>query len=251
MKPDLVAAFRAVSSGYSADRIVADPELNTAFIDRCRSLGLAEPAPELNRGLLNMRKQGILKGPRALLTSFPDESSYRFAAEMAIRFLERRDKVTLDDVICDPDRVAEFDALAAAIAPGFTPLQYRWAALNLRKSARLAPEILAKVVPPERILVQRVAELVLNEIPSWQGLYIFFTPDQPLYVGESENLRSRISKHLDHSDNKFFARWLWEESDAQLHLELQIFPADTTTRVRKALELELIRSRNPLFNVLR
>jgi site-specific DNA-methyltransferase (adenine-specific) len=52
---------------------------------------------------------------------------------MSARYLERRRGVSLDDLICDPDIAAEFDKLASELAPGFTSLEYRWAALALRK----------------------------------------------------------------------------------------------------------------------
>jgi hypothetical protein len=54
---------------------------------------------------------------------------------------------------------------------------------------------------------------------------------------------------LDHSDNKGLARWLWENGIRDLHVEYHVLPAGTTARVRKALEMELICSRNPIFNV--
>ncbi len=72
-----------------------------------------------------------------------------------------------------------------------------------------------------------------------------------LYIGEAENLNSRIRKHIDHSDNRGLARWFWEQGFGDLFLEIHLLPAETTTRVRRALELELIRSRNPEFNVRR
>ena len=58
-----------------------------------------------------------------------------------------------------------------------------------------------------------------------------------------------MKKHLDHSDNKELARWLWQNSAADLRLEIQVLAPDTSTRVRKALEAELISSRGPMFNV--
>ncbi|HKB05039.1 MAG TPA: hypothetical protein VKD90_22640, partial [Gemmataceae bacterium] len=63
-------------------------------------------------------------------------------------------------------------------------------------------------------------------------------------------LYKRIKKHLDHSDNKGLARWLWENGADDLHLELHILSVDHAARDRKALETELIRSRGPKFNVL-
>ena len=141
--------------------------------------------------------------------------------------------------------------LAASISPGFSPLQYRWSALNLRKKSGLTPELLARVAPPKQVLSFPIPSLLLDAIPAEQGLYLFFTPSTCLYVGEAENLRNRIGKHLEHSDNKGLARWMWDQGATELFLELQVLDAATTQKVRRALERELIRGRNPLFNISR
>jgi predicted GIY-YIG superfamily endonuclease len=252
MTAAIVEAFDAVSEGYSTDRVVADPRFNQHFIDECRQRGLEDSVADLNRTLLNFRKKGGLTGrPRAKRTHFEDEDDYRFAAEIAVRFLERREGVSLDAIICDPDRTAEFDLMAGRIAPGYGPLQYRWAALGLRKSKRLEPELVGRIVPPIRLMNTPVRDIKPEQLPTSQGLYLFFAADQLLYVGETENLRKRLTKHLDHSDNKGLARWIWSYGTETLNLEIQILEDGTATRVRRALELELIRSRNPVFNVKR
>jgi site-specific DNA-methyltransferase (adenine-specific) len=251
MRPRIRAALDAAGQGFSPDRVVADPELNAAFLAACREQGCSGSPATLNRALLNLRKAGHLRGRKSLETSFPDIEEYRFAAEMAARFLERREGVSLDAIICDPQLAEEFDQLAAAIMPGFTSLQYRWAALNLRKKKKLQPELLTRLLRPELIANFAVASLAIAEIPARQGIYLFHTQTTPLYAGEAESLQVRIRKHLDHSDNKGLARWLWENVDEPLFLEIQVYPDDTETRVRKALELEVIRSRNPVFNVKR
>lgn len=137
------------------------------------------------------------------------------------------------------------------IAPGFSPLQYRWAALNLRKAKKLSPEILGRVIQSETVLSFHVDGLSHETIPTNQGLYVFYDPPQTLYVGETTNLRGRLKKHLDHSDNRGLARWLWEHGTATALLEIHVLPGKTPTAHRRALEAELIRSRNPLFNVQR
>jgi len=208
MKLEIRRAFEAVRNGYSPDRIVADPDLNAAFL-----------------------------------------AEYRFASEIAARLLERRDQITLDAILCDPVRAAEFDAIAASLAPGFTPLQYRWAALTLRKMRRLVPELISHALPPKAVTMQRVKELDLQQVPRAQGLYVFLERTQALYVGEAENLRTRIEKHLDHSDNKHLARWLWDRGSDEVFLELHELDPSTVTRVRRSLEVELIRSRRPVFNI--
>jgi hypothetical protein len=124
MKSVIVEALDEVCQGYSPDRVVADPELNSQFVAACRKRGLADNVAELNRALFNLRKRRELRGrPRATRTSFADQTNYQFAAEMAIRFIERRDSVSLDDVICDPSRASEFDRLAADISRGYSPIQ--------------------------------------------------------------------------------------------------------------------------------
>ncbi|HEV2968514.1 MAG TPA: GIY-YIG nuclease family protein [Pirellulales bacterium] len=252
MRSSIVAAFVAASNGFAVDRVVADPELNKRFVEECRARGLDDSAAALNQTLLNLRKASGLSGlPRSKRTQIADQEEFRFAAEMAVRFLERRDGVSLDQVICDPRLAEEFDRLAARIAPGFNPLQYRWAALNLRKTKKLAPEIVARIAPPREVRVLRADELIVDVIPAKPGLYLLFAARQLLYVGETENLKKRLTKHLDHSDNKGLARWLWEFGATDVHLEIQILADGTGTRTRKALELELIRSRQPIFNVKR
>ncbi len=252
MTPVIVEAFDAVSDGYSTDRVVADPQFNQRFVAECRRRDLRESVADLNRTLLNFRKQGGLAGrPRAKRTHFQDEDDYRFAAEIAARFLERRDGISLDAVICDDRRAAEFDQVAARIAPGYSPLQYRWAALGLRKAKKLEPELVGRVAPPVDVLQLRVGEIIPDQIPMSQGVYLFIAADQLLYVGETENLRKRLKKHLEHSDNKGLAHWIWEYGKDNLNLEIQVLEDETEARVRRALELELIRSRNPVFNVKR
>lgn len=247
---DVHTPFLQICDGYSPDRVVADPELNNHFLGVCRSLGISVTDEEANKALLNARKAGRLSGYRtARRTSFPNENEYRFASEIAIRFLERRDSVTLDDVICSPVRAAEFDSTAGRICPGFTPLQYRWAALNLRKRRRLQPEPVGKIATTESIINSRVHGLHLDSVSSQPGVYLFFDSNTTLYVGEAQNLRRRIAKHLEHSDSKGLAHWVWEHGTDHLNVELHILPTGTATRVRRALELELIRSRHPEFNI--
>lgn len=251
MKAKIISAFEAVRNGNSVDRVVVDPELNTAFLAECQRLGLDAAGATLNRALINLRKAGHLRGLKSRSPLPGDDDAYRFAAEMAARHMERRDGVTLDDILCDPALAAEFDKLAASISPGFSPLQYRWAALNLRKANRLPPELLARIASPKKVISFPIPALSLDAIPCEQGLYLFFTRDCCLYVGEAENLRNRLGKHLDHSDNKGLARWMWDQGTTELFLELQILEAATTQKVRRALERELIRGRKPTFNISR
>jgi hypothetical protein len=246
-------AYAACYDGFSVDRVIVDPELNRQFIDECRQRGRTESVAELNRELINLRKRGMLSEYKATKrTSFRAEDAYRFAAEIAARFMERQHSSSLDSILCDPALASQFDELAQRIAPGYSPLQYRSAALNLRKVRKLRPELVARVASQaNEVHSWPMREFNLELVPNGQGLYLLYDANELLYVGESDNLRSRLKKHLDHSDNKGFARWLWDTGSDGLNVEIHVLNSDTSARVRKALELELIRSRNPIFNIKR
>ena len=251
MNEQVLQAFLQVRDGRSPDVVVADPDLNTRFLAACRAAGAEGTDVELNHCLYNLRKQGKLKGqPPSRRIPSKNQDDYRFAAEIAARFIEKRDHVTLDRIICDPLLARDFDALAAELAPGFTPFEYRSAALSLRKKRGLRPEIVGRVIVPEQVLNFRADGLDITQIPRQQGIYIFSNVGEGvLYLGEASNLRERIRKHLDHSDRKALARWLWEHGIRDLFLEIHVLPAATVLSHRRAVESELIRSRKPRFNI--
>jgi hypothetical protein len=246
----LANVFARVHEGFSADRVIADPKTNKMFVAECAKCGLTASAPELNRALLNLRKSGGFLAKTTRETSFDDED-YRFASEIAIRILERRDGVTLDDVLCDPHRATEFDSIAASLAPGYTPLEYRWAALALRKERSLSPEIVSRVLRPDEVHLVRLCELNLDSIPRLPGIYVFLDTSsrQALYVGEASNLRQRLGKHVEHSDNKMLARHLWDNGIENVQLEYYVLPEGISKRELRALELEQIQRRHPPFNI--
>ncbi len=257
-KPDLrpfreavVAAFLEVRENASADRVVADPDLDAQFLKECRKRGVTESDAAINQTLLNLRKRGALAAYKSRRTVLRDQDEYQFAAEIAVRSLERKHQTTLDTIICSPELAKEFDSIAQEISPGFSPFQYRWAALRLRKTSKLHPEILGRAIRTQVFGPLSLSALRLDEIPLEQGLYVFTNREKVLYIGEAQNLRFRLKKHIEHSDNKFLARYLWEFGMADLLLEYHVLPRNTRTDVRKAMELELIRSRRAEFNVRR
>lgn len=250
--PILVStAYRRVCNGFSADRVIADPQLNANFIQECQSLGLTHTHTELNLRLLNTRKLGGRLDRSTRRTAVRDQDQYAFASEIAIRCLERKRQSTLDQVLCDPKLAEEFDDIAMSIAPGFTCLEYRWAALRMRKTSRLKPELLGRVVPSAVFGPIAAREIEYSHLPREQGLYMLLSRGRVLYVGEALDLRARLTKHFEHSDNKHLAHYLWEFGTDDVFVEYHLLPPDTRAEVRRAMELELIRSRNSEFNIRR
>ena len=84
------------------------------------------------------------------------------------------------------------------------------------------------------------------------GVYIFRDSTGYLYIGQSNNLRTRLTKHLSGSDRKALAKYLGEQDLDRITLEMHVFgpgsPALSTT-AREAYESELIRSRKPRLNL--
>lgn len=251
LRAQVLRAFLAVREGRSPDAVIADPAHDSRFLAACRQFGAAAADVELNHTLYNLRKRGALQGHRTTKRSKAVRlDEYRFASEIAARYLERRHSTTLDRIICDPFLARQFDKLATELAPGFSPFDYRFAALNLRKQRNLKPEIATQLLPAMSVESVRVADLDVDELPTSTGLYLFYYSGEGLlYLGETENVRNRIRKHLDHSDRKRLAHWLWEHGTEDLHVEIHTLPEGTTAAQRRAMERELIRSRRPRFNI--
>jgi len=169
--------------------------------------------------------------------------------------MEDKYNYTVDKVLCDPEKRAEFDLLAQEIAPGISAYLLRKAALRLRKSRKLRPELVKKATDWGRQVVCHRAEDLLDDlelIPRLPGIYIFRDDAGYLYIGEASNLRGRVAQHLDHSDRKAVARYLWEKGTENLSVELHSFDRNSdgrTATCRKAYEAELIRSRKPRLNI--
>jgi excinuclease UvrABC nuclease subunit len=89
-------------------------------------------------------------------------------------------------------------------------------------------------------------------IPRKPGVYLFRDKSGYLYIGEAGSLRTRVSKHLDHSDRKALAHYFWHEGITDVVVELHVFDPDSAAKksgARRAYESNLIDKRNPRFNI--
>jgi site-specific DNA-methyltransferase (adenine-specific) len=184
----LVEAFRATYDGYSLDRLVADRDMNARFAEACRSRGLPGEARSWNRALFGLRKTGALADIPTLHRtemSWEDCDPFLFASEIAWGQLVDQGCDGLDTILCDPLLAAAFDDIAGKWAPGFTSLQYRWAALKLRKSSKVV-RARAKLLGDAHL--SRGATLDKSgrqRVPEQSGVYIVFgKKSAPIYAGE-------------------------------------------------------------------
>ena len=246
----LIEAFAKSSQGYSLDRVVADPELNQEFVDRCRKLGLPGDARHWNWRLFNYRKAGKLSSvPTTQRTQLSWETcdEFLFASEIALGKLLDEGSESLDAILCDPEQAQRFDKIAMSYFPGLQPFQYRWAALMLRKeakSARARADVLRSIAPAKLSPAKPLTSAKWNDYPDQAGLYLVLGADNrdKLYVGESLNLRQRLQHQFT---GQPLRTWKRESSE----LRVRFFTAEPNTPELLAYQCLLVREHKPKLNV--
>ena len=245
----LIQAFGEVRNGFSADLIVADPEVNTKFLRRCRELGLSGTDYDLNWALLNARKRGLMSDlPKTKRYIVKGKDEFEYASELAVMHLQRTQKVSLDKIICDPELAREFDEYAARLAPGHAPLEYRWVAFGLRKAGRLQKSKATEIEVPDLANIGRVLRVKASDLPQSSGLYLFSSVGNPVFLSHTDNLRHRIEQHMDVSESRGLPDWLWNQGP--LDLALAEMP-DMRRASRQLTELLLVKKLHPLLNLQR
>ena len=247
-------AFAETHDGWSADEVVLRDKLNKSFIDRClEQVPEADPA-ELNWRLLNMRKAGQLNVPTTK-SNRKSVTAWMPIAEIAARMMIDQHKVSIDRIMTSPTLRREFDSAALAVDSDADLYAVRKAAFGLRKQRRLKPELIARIADWGRVITTQSLQEVRDDPsipPALPGIYIFRDASGYLYIGQSENLRSRLKEHLDASSNFSLAKHLADKQHDDVTIELHAFPANSRakeTMIRRAYESELIASRKPIFNI--
>ncbi len=230
----VVEAFSYSNQGHSVERVVADPTLNEDFQTACQRLSIPGSEAERNRFLFRARKDGQLKAAQIRVDaktkiSWKDIRSFVFASEIAWRQISNKYTLSLDEMFCDPRIAFQFDAIAAGFAPGYMPLDYRWAALKLRKECSVARKrakrFSAKEFGINKLAVkslkpgkgQRIDELDFDSIPATPGAYVIRDADgEALYAGETDNLASRIAAKFANEGPR--SLWLRRSADLELFL---------------------------------
>jgi hypothetical protein len=249
----IAQAYLEVRRGFSTDRVVADPEMNRAFLNRCRECGLTGTDFELNWKLFNGRKASHFKNlPKTKNYTASKKDEFEFSSEIAVRYVQEQAKlrdgreVSLDTIICDPDLAAEFDAIAQKLAPGYGPLDYGWVAFGVRKaSGRYGSKAESVEVPSFDF--KGTQSVRASQIPKDQGVYWFRCEDDSLFIGETNNLRSRVERHFDSGGDSGIPDWLYDRHQRPVSLGLLPMPKATPTN-RKILELGAIKRFLPIFN---
>lgn len=149
----LLETFIDHSRGCTPDRVIADPVMQAELQRKWDLAGLPGTAAERNRLLFALRAAGRLAAAgfqpdERTWFSWQEQQPYRFASEIAwARLAAEYPQRTLDELLCHPDTAAQFDLWAQRYRPGYRPLEYRWAALTLRRRLRNGRDTLLAAAP--------------------------------------------------------------------------------------------------------
>lgn len=256
----IVTAYRVASNGYSADEVMIRDDLRVSFLERL-SESVDATLSDGQRtqavlSLLQLRKAGKLS-VAATQRGGPIADDIGPVAEIAARVVTDRHRISSDQMLADEAMRNELQREAELIRPDIDAYAVRRTVLGLRKKRQLKPELVLQVADWDReigtyTLKQLGSELAAGTVSTGPGVYLFRIPSGYLYVGEAANLATRLSQHIGGSDRASLADYLAGDQADQVTVELHQFPADSPAKrvtVRRAYESELIRSRDPTFNV--
>lgn len=256
---EIRTAFVAAHGGFSSDELLVRDSLRHDFL---RQLAIDPDDASQHDDqtaallmLLKLRKSGKLDVP-ATRRSGVDASPWTETAELAIRTVLDRHRVSIDQIMCDPRLRAELHCEAIAVSPDAPADLVRKAVFKLRKIRRLRPELVLRVADWQtEVVTMSLDGIDLDRVPDSPGIYLFRSEEGYLYIGEAESLSVRIAQHLAGSHNTGLARRLKSEGESAaspIILELHVFAKDSPGKrltMRRAYESELIRSRDPKFNL--
>jgi len=236
----LLNVYRSCYGGYSLDRMIADPQLNAHLIDGCTERGLPGDAITWNLTLFRLRKSGAfadLPTTRRTEYSWDDCDEYLFASEIAWREMIDDGCDSLDYILCDPHLSQKFDKRAESWAPGFSPLEYRWAALKLRKNAKLVRNR-AQLLTSARLS----RKLSIDKLPNDPGVYVLASEkDELIYAGEASNLHDRVARRFGSAASERI------RIDGELLARFFVTSCSFTTRL--AHQRRLVGSKCPRLNL--
>ena len=242
----LLEAFRRTYDGFSLDRVVADPELNERLAAACRELGLPGEPRDWNWMLFGMRKTGqLVRFPTIRRTEIRWEAcdDFLFASEIAWRQLIDSGCESLDYILCDPVLASSFDEVARGWAPGYRPLDYRWAAMKLRKSAKQV-RTRAKVLVDAHFSDELSLDGgTIRKLPEQPGVYVVtaVSEKKPIYAGEASNLRQRLKNQFGPKTRPAWKAWS--------KLTARYFPTSCPCTDRLAYQRRLVMQQRPLLNL--
>lgn len=258
----IIRAFEETRQGFPVDRVLADPVLAEKFFKRCQRLGVEAPRYKIALRLLAFRKS-----PRANLrisrktANEPrrDFSTYAFAAEMAITQMKYRYGASVDDILAYPEIGKEFDALAGKIYPGLAPLDYRLAALYVRKRSHCKPieRPLFESITIHRAetTLQRHGSLDNIDLDQFQGLNAIVGLVEEarirrfLYITRAKDASETLRPFTKQETFAAIGNSFWTPSLSLIHVYVYDIHGKFKNVPQSVWAKKLIHEKEPIFNM--
>lgn len=178
-------------------------------------------------------------------------------AEIAARSVLDRHPVSTDTLLCDPRLRRQLQALATRLVGNADAYSIRKHLLQLRKTRQLRRELVQRVADWDHTIdslsvVQLIEALGADEISTGPGVYFFYDPTGYIYIGEAANRKVRRIQHISQSDRLTLNGYLHSDAEGSITVELHTFGDRSPAKhlkVHRAYESELIRCRQPRFNI--
>ncbi|HEY8665696.1 MAG TPA: hypothetical protein VIL86_03480 [Tepidisphaeraceae bacterium] len=255
-------AFLRISNGTSAETVLLDKSLASKFHSESRKLGFHASAADMNRRLINIRKNparyekhGIVLPEATKVTPHPSiVPQYAHIIEFALARLRLRYGVTIDDILIDPELTAQYEEMVSSAAPSLTSEQVRLAALYIRKTRYIAKKNLQLVAS---LNVQKmesaftdlgsVSRIDPSAVRDDEGIVEILENGRHLYISRNENLRLAVNQIGSPSSLMFMANDFWKPNPE--NLSVRIFEGEKFLKIPVSQwQLKLISERKPVFN---
>lgn len=250
-------AFLKVADGASAETVLLDQALVSKFHAAARKLGFHASAADLNRRLLNIRKNPARYKKHGLI--LPDSTNivphpsvvpqYAHVIEFSLARLRSRYGVTIDDILIDPELAREYEEMARTAAPDLSSFDLRLAALYIRKTRYIAKqnEELIDSLDTTAIEPAFVPVTPALELKPQPGLIELLENQQYLYISRNENLRAAIDQITSESSLSFMANEFWRPRKEAL--TIRVYAGEKFLKVPVSQwQLKLISEKRPVFN---
>lgn len=250
-------AFLTVADEASPESLLLDPALAKRFHAAARKLGFHASAADMNRRLLNIRKNPArYKGYGLILPrserAEPQPSivpQYAHIIEFSLSRLHSRYGVSIDDILIDPALGDEYEKMVKEAAPDLTPVQLRLAALYIRKTryikknnVELIESLDSATIEAAFAPVQRMVELKPEA-----GLIELLEDNRHLYISRNENLKSAVEQITSESSLHFMANEFWRPR--RENLVVRVLAGEKFLEVPVSQwQLKLITDKKPVFN---
>jgi len=257
----IVRAFEEIRKGYPLDRVLADPPHAEKLFKRCRQLDVKGSDYAIAMRLLRLRKSPT-KSLRLAKLPVPKEkrnfAPYSFAAEMAASQIKYRYGASIDDMLAYPEIGREFDELCEKLHPGMTSLDYRLAALHIRKSHYCKKDerslfdslddVAAESTLRKHATLDRINLNAFQKVHAVVGLVEEARVKRFLYITQTDDVSETTRPFTNKSVFDVLANSFWTPSLSLIRLYVYAIPDKFHNALRALWAKRLIHDKSPIFN---